>query len=89
LGQQVHRDCSPQLGSIIAKEHRGQNGFPDIHLNIQLRQHGIARVVLIGLVTNTCIEGTGRYAVELNFHVTLVKGAIAVSNPNACTPHTR
>jgi nicotinamidase-related amidase len=89
LGQQVHRDCSPQLGSIIAKEHRGQNGFPDIHLNIQLRQHGNARVILIGLVANTCIEATGRYVVELNFHATLVKGATAVSSPTGYTPRTR
>jgi nicotinamidase-related amidase len=52
-------------------------------------QQSHARVILIGLVANTCIEATGRYVVELNFHVTLVKGATAVSSPTGCAPRTR
>lgn len=28
-------------------------------------KHGIERVILIGLIANTCIESTGRYAMEL------------------------
>jgi nicotinamidase-related amidase len=29
------------------------------------------------MLANTCIEATGRYAMELGFHVTLVKDATA------------
>jgi nicotinamidase-related amidase len=32
-------------------------------------------VIVIGLLANTCIEATARYAMELGYHVTLVKDA--------------
>jgi nicotinamidase-related amidase len=76
-GGEWHPDFVPQSGDIIAKEHWGQNGFANTDLNIQLRQHGIRRVILVGLIANTCIEATGRYAMELGYHVTLVKDATA------------
>jgi nicotinamidase-related amidase len=34
-------------------------------------------VIVIGLLANTCIESTSRFAVELGYHVTLVKDATA------------
>jgi len=34
-------------------------------------------VIAIGLLANTCIEATSRYAMELGYHVTLVKDATA------------
>jgi nicotinamidase-related amidase len=34
-------------------------------------------VIAIGLLANTCIESTCRFAMELGFHVTLVKDATA------------
>jgi nicotinamidase-related amidase len=34
-------------------------------------------VIVIGLLANTCIESTGRFAMELGYHVTLVKDAKA------------
>lgn len=42
---------------------------------MQLRQHGITHVILIGLIANTCVETSGRYASELGYHVTLVRNA--------------
>ena len=33
--------------------------------------------MVIGLLANTCIESTGRYAMDLGYHVTLVKDATA------------
>jgi len=35
------------------------------------------RVIVVGLLANTCIECTSRFAVELGYHVTLVKDATA------------
>ena len=32
---------------------------------------------MAGMLANTCIEATGRYAMELGYHVTLVKDATA------------
>jgi len=62
---------------VIAKEHWAQSGFANTDLDQQLRQHGISHVILIGLLANTCIESTGRYAMEIGYHVTLVRDATA------------
>ena len=35
-------------------------------------------MIVIGLLANTCIESTSRFAMELGYHVTLVKDATAV-----------
>ena len=61
-GGEWHPDFVPQSGDIIIKEHWAQNGFSNTDLDFQLKQHGIAKVILIGLLANTCIESTGRYA---------------------------
>jgi nicotinamidase-related amidase len=67
----------PQAGDVIIKEHWAQSGFANTDLDQQLKQHGIEKVILIGLVANTCIESTGRFAMELGYHVTLVTDATA------------
>ncbi len=76
-GGEWHPDFAPQPGDIVAKEHWAQSGFANTDLDQQLRQHGITHVILVGLLANTCIESTGRYAMELGYHVTLVKDATA------------
>ena len=42
-----------------------------------MRAHDIDHVVLAGMRANTCIDSTARYAVELGYHVTLIKDGIA------------
>lgn len=44
---------------------RPLSGFENTNLNHQLQKHGIQKVVLAGMVANTCLEATARYAVEL------------------------
>jgi nicotinamidase-related amidase len=46
----------------------------------QLKQHGIEKIILIGMLANTCIESTGRFGMELGYHVTLVKDATAAES---------
>ena len=46
-------------------------------LNLLLKQKGIVRMIVIGLLANTCIETTTCFAAELGYHVTLVKKATA------------
>ncbi len=67
----------------MIKEHWGQSGFANTDLDQQLKQHGIQRLVLIGMVANTCIETTGRFGMELGYHVTLVKDATAAFSREA------
>jgi nicotinamidase-related amidase len=44
---------------------------------MQLKQHGISRVLIVGLLANTSIESTARFAMELGYHVPLVRDATA------------
>ena len=76
-GGEWHPDFVPQEGDVIIKEHWAQSGFANTDLDQQLKQHGIEKVIVIGLLANTCIESTGRFAMELGYHVTLVKDATA------------
>ncbi|MFP4892577.1 isochorismatase family cysteine hydrolase [Paraburkholderia sp. EG304] len=64
-------------GDIIAHEHWGQSGFANTDLDFQLKQQGITHVIVVGLLANTCIESTSRFAMELGYHVTLVRDATA------------
>jgi nicotinamidase-related amidase len=79
-GGEWHPDFAPQEGDVIIKEHWAQSGFANTDLDQQLKQHGIENVIVIGLLANTCIESTSRFAMELGYHVTLVKDATAAFN---------
>jgi nicotinamidase-related amidase len=76
-GGEWHPDFAPQEGDIIAHEHWAQSGFANTDLDMLLRQHGITHVIAVGLLANTCVESTARFAMELGYHVTLVKDATA------------
>jgi nicotinamidase-related amidase len=67
----------PHAGDVVVKEHWGQSGFANTDLDQQLKQHGVEKVIVIGLLANTCIESTARFAMELGYHVTLVTDATA------------
>jgi nicotinamidase-related amidase len=70
-------EFAPQDGDLVCTEHWGSSGFANTNLDTLLKQAGVTRVVLVGLIANTCIESTGKYASELGYHVTLVRDATA------------
>ncbi|PMZ30115.1 isochorismatase, partial [Pseudomonas sp. GW247-3R2A] len=76
-GGEWHPDFQPQAGDVIVKEHWGGSGFANTDLDYLLKQHGINKVVVVGMLANTCIESTARFAAELGYHVTLVRDATA------------
>jgi nicotinamidase-related amidase len=76
-GGEWHPEFGPADGDVVIKEHWGQSGFANTDLDMQLKQHGISHVIVVGLLANTCIESTARYAMELGYHVTLVRDATA------------
>jgi nicotinamidase-related amidase len=82
-GGTFHDDFQPRESDIVAKEHWGSSGFANTDLDLRLRQAGIQSVILIGLIANTCIEATGRFAMELGYDVTLVRDATAAFSPEA------
>jgi nicotinamidase-related amidase len=76
-GGEWHPDFVPLEDDIIIKEHWAQSGFANTDLDFQLKQQGVTHVIVIGLLANTCIESTSRFAMELGYHVTLVRDATA------------
>jgi nicotinamidase-related amidase len=82
-GGTFHDDFQPQHGDVVVYEHWVSSGFANTDLDLQLKQHGIRRIILIGMIANTCIESTGRFGMELGYNVTLVKDATAAFSPEA------
>ncbi|MFF5235485.1 cysteine hydrolase [Dactylosporangium sp. NPDC000521] len=77
IGGDWHPEFGPRDGDVVSSEHWGMNGFAHTDLDQQLRQHGIDTVILAGMTAPGCVEGTGRYAMELGYSVTLAKDATA------------
>jgi len=82
-GGEWHPEFGPKPGDVVIHEHWAQSGFANTDLDAQLKQHGIQRIILVGMIANTCIESTGRYGMELGYHVTLVRDATAAFSPEA------
>ncbi|WP_201314624.1 isochorismatase family cysteine hydrolase [Dyella sp. EPa41] len=80
-GGDWHPEFAPKPGDIVVKEHWGSSGFANTDLDFRLKQQGITHVIIAGLLANTCIECTGRYASEMGYHVTLVRDATAAFKP--------
>ncbi|MCW2241966.1 isochorismatase family cysteine hydrolase [Azospirillum canadense] len=76
-GGEFRDEFIPAAGEIVASEHWCSSGFANTDLDVQLKRHGIHRLIVIGLVAHTCIEATVRFAAELGYDVTVVKDAVA------------
>jgi len=76
-GGEFRSEFAPQPGDIVAQEHWCSSGFANTDLDLQLKRHGIQKLVVAGLIAHTCVESTVRFAVELGYDVTVVKDATA------------
>ena len=76
-GGELRREFAPQPGDVVALEHWCSSGFANTDLDVQLKKHGIHKLIVIGLIAHTCVEATVRFAAELGYEVTLVKDATA------------
>ena len=76
-GGEIHPDLQPQRHDVVAQEHWCSSGFANTDLDLQLKRHGLQRLIVIGLIAHTCVEATVRYAAELGYDVTVVKDATA------------
>ena len=81
-GGEIRSEFAPQPGDIVALEHWGSSGFANTDLDLQLKKHGIHKLIVIGLIAHTCVEATVRYAVELGYEVTMVRDATADYSDN-------
>ena len=76
-GGEIRSEFAPQPGDIVAQEHWCSSGFANTDLDLLLKNHGIHRLIVIGLIAHTCVESTVRSAAELGYDATAVKDAIA------------
>jgi ureidoacrylate peracid hydrolase len=76
-GGAIRAEFEPHAGDILAAEHWCSSGFANTDLDLQLRKHGIHKLIVMGLIAHTCVEATVRYAAELGYEVTVVKDATA------------
>jgi nicotinamidase-related amidase len=76
-GGQFRDEFRPLPEEVVAQEHWCSSGFANTDLDLQLKKHGIHKLIVVGLIANTCIDSTVRFAAELGHEVTLVKDATA------------
>jgi nicotinamidase-related amidase len=76
-GGEIRAEFAPEPGEIVAAEHWCSSGFANTDLDLQLKNHGIHQLIVIGLIAHTCVEATVRFAAELGYDVTMVKDATA------------
>ena len=76
-GGEIRSEFAPAAGDVVAQEHWCSSGFANTDLDLQLKRHGIDRLIVVGLIAHTCVEATVRYAAELGYDVTLVRDATA------------
>ena len=76
-GADFYPPLKPRGGEVILQHHRMFDSFHGTDLHDQLRARGIEKVILAGLTSHTCIEGTGRHALEAGYHVTFLVDGVA------------
>jgi nicotinamidase-related amidase len=76
-GGELRSEFEPAPGDIVAQEHWCSSGFANTDLDLQLKRHGMHRLVVVGLIAHTCVEATVRFAAELGYEVTTVSDATA------------
>ncbi len=76
-GGEFRDEFIPERGEIVVGEHWCSSGFANTDLDVELKRHGIHKLIVIGLIAHTCIEATVRFAAELGYDVTVVRDATA------------
>jgi nicotinamidase-related amidase len=74
-GGEIREEFKPQPGEIVVQEHWGSSGFANTDLDLQLKKHGIDKLIVTGLIAHTCVEATVRFAAEFGYEVTMVRDA--------------
>ena len=77
FGDDFYEPFRPQEGDIVTSRHRSFDAFMGTDLNEKLKKRGIEEVIFAGITSQTCVEGTGRHALEAGYHLTFLKDAVA------------
>jgi nicotinamidase-related amidase len=77
---QILDEVAPQEGDIVLNK-TGSSVFNSTNVEHLLRNMGITTLVVAGIFTNSCVEGTTRDAGDLDFRVLLAEDASAAMSP--------
>jgi nicotinamidase-related amidase len=75
-GWAIHPAVEPRSDEPLLRK-RGDDGFEGTHLEALLRQAGVRRFAVVGLLSEMCVSATIRAAFARGFEVLLVRGAHA------------
>ncbi|WP_191296620.1 cysteine hydrolase family protein [Lentzea cavernae] len=76
-GADFYPALRPEPGDVVVSRHRMYDSFKGTDLEQQLKLAGAERIVLAGFTSGTCVEGTGRHALEDGYHVTFLSDGVA------------
>jgi nicotinamidase-related amidase len=78
---QILDEVAPQDGDILLNK-TGSSVFNSTNAEHLLRNLGVTTLVVTGIFTNSCVEGTTRDAGDLDFRVLLAEDACAAMSPS-------
>jgi len=77
-GREIVEELTPQPEDVVLPKRRFSSFF-GTELDIVLREHGIRRVVLAGVLTDICVYHTAVDAFQLNYEVAIAENAVAAA----------
>ncbi|MDX5595552.1 cysteine hydrolase family protein [Pseudovibrio sp. SPO723] len=75
-GVEIHESCKPLDGEALVQKPKA-NSFLDTNLKEVLDAAGVEELVVVGAMTQNCIDSTVRAAADLGYKVTVVHDACA------------
>ena len=75
-GAEIHETVLPLENESMITKHF-PNSFLKTDLENKLKEKGITKVVIVGMMTHMCIDATVRAAVDLGYETTLIEDACA------------
>lgn len=81
FGGMYFKGLEPQVDDIVSSEHACSSGFAGTDLHQKLKKYDITHLILVGCISNSCIEATARSAVDLGYYVSVVTDAMAAFSP--------
>lgn len=75
-GAEIHPKVAPIKGEEVILKHK-PNSFLNTGLHDTLSSHGISNLVLVGAMSQMCIDATARAAADLGYKVTVIHDACA------------
>jgi nicotinamidase-related amidase len=75
-GVEIHATVEPSPDELVIQK-AFPNGFRETPLEAALRERGVERVVVCGMMTAMCVDATARAAADLGFAVSVAHDACA------------